>query len=103
MRQLTAATLKEVGLIQMQGGKMFLFLGEKGSMGFKLAKDGTFKIGGQTYYPARLIATAGCTLAVSHEKPKKRLTEPSYAIALRNNITCPDDAVNHLLERHLNG
>jgi len=37
------------------------------------------------------------------KNPKKRLTEPSSAIALRNNITCPDDAVNHLLDRHLNG
>jgi len=34
---------------------------------------------------------------------KNDLTEPSYAIALRNNITSPDDAVNHLLDRHSMG
>ena len=40
----------------------------------------------------------------SHEKPGKNdLTETSYAIALRNNVARPDDAVNHLFDWHLNG
>jgi hypothetical protein len=43
-------------------------------------------------------------LMLSHEKPGKNdLTETSYAIALRNNVARPDDAVDHLLDRHLNG
>jgi hypothetical protein len=44
-----------------------------------------------------------CAAAVSHEKLKKDLADPSYDIALRDNITSPHDAVNHLLDRHLNG
>jgi hypothetical protein len=43
-------------------------------------------------------------MVLSHEKPGKNdLTETSYAIALRNNVARPDNVVNHLFDRHLNG
>jgi hypothetical protein len=54
--------------------------------------------------PEQFEMGVALSTVASHEKPGKNdLTETSYAIALRNNVARPDDAVNHLFDRHLNG